>query len=390
MRREYTVSIYLDTRRPKLNSKYPVKLRVYSTRLHKQKLYPTVFNLMKEEFDSSWNNIKPRGSNKQLKLKLQAVEAKANEVAEGIIPFTFEQFERQLYRGYGEGININYHYSEVITNLRSNDQIGTADIYELSRKSLRHFESNHFGREFEKLTFLDITPEWLENYEKYMIESKGRTITTISIYLRSLRALFNKAMDENEIERKFYPFGKRKYQVPSKQNVKRTLTRDQLKVLFKSEPSTLKQAKAKDFWFFSYASNGMNIKDILHLRNKDIQENKIEFIRAKTRITSKANLKPITVFLNDFLRIILEKYRGSVDNPKDFVFNILSSDLSPLQQQKKIKNFTRFINQHIKKLAKANDLPEGISTYWARHSFSTNAIQRGASTEFVQESPRSC
>ncbi|MBK6526241.1 MAG: tyrosine-type recombinase/integrase [Crocinitomicaceae bacterium] len=31
-------------------------------------------------------------------------------------------------------------------------------------------------------------------------------------------------------------------------------------------------------------------------------------------------------------------------------------------------------------------LPEDISTYWARHSYATNAIKKGASLEFIQES----
>jgi site-specific recombinase XerD len=31
-------------------------------------------------------------------------------------------------------------------------------------------------------------------------------------------------------------------------------------------------------------------------------------------------------------------------------------------------------------------LPEQVSTYWARHSYATNAIRNGASMEFIQES----
>ena len=30
--------------------------------------------------------------------------------------------------------------------------------------------------------------------------------------------------------------------------------------------------------------------------------------------------------------------------------------------------------------------PEQISTYWARHRFATNALRKGASMEFIQES----
>ena len=43
------------------------------------------------------------------------------------------------------------------------------------------------------------------------------------------------------------------------------------------------------------------------------------------------------------------------------------------------------MNQHLKKLAKDNNLPEEISTYWARHSFATNSIRKGASMEFISE-----
>jgi site-specific recombinase XerD len=51
----------------------------------------------------------------------------------------------------------------------------------------------------------------------------------------------------------------------------------------------------------------------------------------------------------------------------------------------KVKNFTRFVNQHLKKLAKSLGITEDISTYFARHSFATIAIRSGASMEFVSE-----
>jgi site-specific recombinase XerD len=55
-------------------------------------------------------------------------------------------------------------------------------------------------------------------------------------------------------------------------------------------------------------------------------------------------------------------------------------------QFQKVKNFTRFIDQHIKRLAKAKGITEEISVYWARHSFATTSIRKGASMELVSES----
>ena len=121
------------------------------------------------------------------------------------------------------------------------------------------------------------------------------------------------------------------------------------------------------------------------LKYKDLDDGKVSFYRAKTRRTSKANLKPISFFLNKFSTEIIEKY-GNEFNPDNYIFNIISEGDLAQEQKRKVQNLTRFINQHIKKLSKSNDLPEDISTYWARHSFATNSIRNGASMEFVSES----
>jgi site-specific recombinase XerD len=386
MDQKYSISIYLDTRREKANRKYPVKLRVYTPNPRKQKMYPTVFEFTEKEFDSIWNTTKPRKEYKTLRIKIQSVEAKANKVAEKLNPFTFEQFERQLYRKPGDGVNVSYHYNQIITELNSRGQVGTASTYNLSRKSLTGFVAQKSREKFNKLTLYDITPGWLKDYEYYMVDEKERSLTTVSMYLRTLRAAFNRAIDDKEIEKEFYPFGKRKYQVPAAKNTKKALSKEQLGVLFHSKAATPEQQKAKDYWFFSYACNGMNIKDIALLRFKDIEGGKVEFYRAKTRITSKGNLKPVVAYLNDFTNGVIEKYGSDNKTPESLIFDVISDNLTPQQIQHRIKNFTRFINQHLKKLCKANDLPEQISTLWARHSFATNAIRNGASMEFIQES----
>jgi len=386
MKKQYFISIYLDTRRVKYNGKFPVKLRVYTPTPRVQKMYPTIFEFTEKEFNSIWNTSKPRKEYKEFQLKIRTVETKANQVADKLNPFTFEQFEKRLYRKKGDGIKVEYYYKQAIQELTKHGQVGTASTYELSQKSIKVFIEQNKNQQLNKLTLYDITPAWLKNYEYYMTETKGKSLTTVSMYLRVLRAIFNKAIDENEIEREYYPFGKRKYQVPATRNVKKALTKKQLKLLFHSNPKTPEQEEAKDFWFFSYACNGMNIKDIALLRNKDIQDGKIEFYRAKTRITSRANLKPVTAFLNDFTSGIIEKYGNENKEPENLVFAILGKGLTPHQQQTKIKNFTGYINQHLKKLCKANGLPEKISSYWARHSFATNAVRNGATMEFIQES----
>jgi len=385
MESNYFISIVLDKRRKKADGKYPVKLRVFTKVPRKQKLYGTKFNFTEKEFDSIWKTDKPRTDVKKMRAKLFETEKNADEIAEKINPFSFETFEKRLFRKKSDVSTLAYHYKAAIDEYLSREQIGTANNY---RDSLRSFEMylEHLERNIESLTFYDITENWLKDYEYYMLEVKGRSVSTLGFYLRPLRALFNKAIEEEDIEAAYYPFGKRKYQIPKKRAVKKALTLSQLKTLYESVPENEIQEKTKDFWFFSYLCYGMNMKDIVSLKWKNVKYDSLSFYRAKTKLTSKKDLKEIVVPITDPIRVIIEKHGVKSENGDDYVFPILESHLSSIEKQKRLKDFTRFVNQHLKKIAKANELPPEISTYWARHTFATNSIRKGVSMEFIQES----
>lgn len=385
MSNDLFISIYLDTRRPKANGKFPVKLRVFTSFPRRQKLYPTDFEFSEKEFKSIWETKKTRKDHNKVKLELQTIEKDANDIADQLTPFSFEQFEKKLFRKQGDGASVFYQYEQSIARLKLNNQLGTAHSYGMSLQSLKNFIKFSTGREASNLFFSEVSKEWLANYEQYMIEQIKRSRTTVGIYLRPLRSMFNIALCDNEIKPEIYPFGKRKYQIPATQKVKKALAKDQLKILFNSNPKTLEQQKAKDFWFFSYSCNGMNVKDIAMLQQDDVQGETLSFYRAKTINTSKANLKPVSVALTAFSQKIIKRHGNNSKTKSDYVFNIIDPSDSEVIKRNKIQRFTRFINQHIKKLAKAEGLPEEISTYYARHSFSTLAIRSGASMEFVSE-----
>lgn len=387
MKNEYKISIYLDTRREKKKTGlFPVKLRVYHTITQKKKLYPTSIEMSEEEFENTWNKSKPKKQYQEKRRNLLIVENHANTLAEKLSPFTFELFERNLYRKASDSNNVNSHFEEAIKKYKRYNQIGTADTYALSKKSFVKFCTETKKPSFEKITFQEISPEWLKDYEHFMTETLKRSLSTVSIYVRCLRAIFNNAIEMNDIERGYYPFSKRKYQVPSVKNVKKALSPNQLKTLYNFKPKIKEQEKAKDFWFLSYSFNGINVKDIALLKFEDIKKDKIEIYRAKTKRTSKGELSKLVIYLNDYSKQIIDKYKKKSKNKNDYVFEIINETQSKEEQQKRIKNFTRFINQHLKKVAKEIGLPEEISTNWARHSFATNSIRKGASMEFMQES----
>lgn len=379
MANSFVISIVLDTRRAKNSGKYPVKLRVFMSSPKTQKYYPTVFEFSKAEFSKVWEAKKLRKEHKELRLQLQNLEFKANEMARRLSPFTLDKFEQQLYGiDKGNSIEVSYYYAMAINRLQQNDQIRTASSYELSLKSLQNFHGK------KKLTFLEIDPAWLKRYERYMQEDLKRSPTTVGIYLRPLRAIFNDAIADKVIDKDDYPFGKRRYTIPAPKRTKRALSKEQLKMLFEAVPEKKEHAKAKAFWFFSYASNGINFKDIANLKFKDISGDVIYFTREKTKNTSKSKA-PVSVYMNSFIKQVIEEYGKKKRKPDDYIFPILSPKATPKEKLRQLSNFIRLVNQHFKNFALSLGIDENVSTYWARHSFATNAIRSGASMEFVSE-----
>ena len=290
---DYNISLFLDKRKSskKTNNLYPVKLRVYSAITKTKKLYPTGIDMSVGDFETTFkSDASVRGKNQESKIYLRDIETRAHIVAKDIHPFTFSNFEKKMFRSKDANCNVQFHYTNKINTLKSNDQISTASNYDLSLKSINNFLEEKTKTKLQNLTFYDINPDWLDKYETYMIKTLGKSRTTVSMYLRALRTIFNDAINENEIKRDIYPFGKErgKYQIPSTLGKKKALTKNQLKILYEAQPETPEQEKAKDFWFFSYACSGMNMKDIVLLKNENLTDDTLQYYRAKTINTKKA------------------------------------------------------------------------------------------------------
>jgi integrase len=208
----------------------------------------------------------------------------------------------------------------------------------------------------------------------------GNSKTTISMYLRTVRAAFNKVGIKDDS----YPFGRGKYELPISRNIKKALTIQDISKIFKYdalEGST--RAKCRDYWLLSYLCNGANIKDLALLKYKDINDESITFIRSKTsRKISRAVVVPMTVEIGR----IIDKYGNKPAFRNSYILPILSNGLDPERQRIAIDNTVRLINNEIKVIATNIGITANVTTYTARHSFATVLKRSGASMEFISES----
>lgn len=392
------IKIILDTRREKETSEntkavYPVKLYVYDPILKKANRYGlektqengTTFEFTKDEFESIWETKKPRRQYLEFRAKLNGLLEKSISDAESIQPFTFYEFEKTLGRKSTDRNNVFWHFKQLMDSKKGIDSVSNLQLYKYSERSIKGFiYFLNKERKQDHLPFEHITVDWLKKYEAYM-ERNGKSKTTVAMYLKPLQAVFNSAGIKNDNPK--YPFGVGKYRIKEARKSNKALSTDELKTLLNSNPISPDQQKAKDFFFFSFFCNGMNVKDILLLKYGQIRNDEFTFYRSKTKSTDSVH-KEIKVCLNDFTKMVIKEYGISNIgmNPKQFVFPILNLNDAEEIIYHKIKRFTRYINQHLKKLAVSLGLSGDISTYFARHSFATGLIRKGLPLSFLKDS----
>ena len=73
-------------------------------------------------------------------------------------------------------------------------------------------------------------------------------------------------------------------------------------------------------------------------------------------------------------------------SPNNYVFPVLEPNINPLRQYELIELFTQSINDWLVKIKKKLNIEKRLTTYVARHTFSTVLKRSGVSTEFIQES----
>ena len=119
---------------------------------------------------------------------------------------------------------------------------------------------------------------------------QNNSANSIGIRFRSLRVLYNTAISEGIIRKSNYPFDEFKVSKFKEQTAKMSITKQDVKRLIDFDVSELCQYKyptpflylAKDIFLFSYFGCGINLTDILHLKHRNITENRVTFYRQKT------------------------------------------------------------------------------------------------------------
>ena len=267
-------------------------------------------------------------------------------------------------------------YQHLIQNLRALGKVGNADAYLNSYNSLKNFNK---GKKLT-YTFSYINSSFLKKYEDWL-RSKDIKETTLSFQFRTLRAAFNKAIEENAVSKEKNPFEQFKISKFNTKTKKRALTKEDIMKIITTETikATELRLLARDIFTFSYLCGGVSFVDMANLTMSNIHKGRLLYSRQKTH-------GAIDFKLCEQANEIIEKYT-SYREQATYLFPILNAKLhkTPMQKKNRVRKVLARINKELKVLSSELEIEDTVTTYVARHSFASVLKKSGVNIGIISQ-----
>jgi integrase/recombinase XerD len=370
-----TVEKYLDIRRKRKDDTYPLVLRIVHNRQTRD--INLGYHFLEKDWDESKRRVKKsckRYSNIQRLNNL--FDVKLTE-ARAIITRLEEKEELALLTANDlktiiagkERNKTVFEFTEyLIKQLKGVQKLGNAAVYEECLNLLKEF------RDGKDLSFEQLNYSFLKKLESYYL-ARNNKINSLSVRMRTIRAIFNKAIKEKLVEEKYYPF--KDYKIENQKTKKRAIKKDDVeKIKSANNISVLEFLDTKNYFMLSFYLRGMSFSDMAKLKVGDIEDDRISYFRSKTKSEFSIKVTPqMKAIFDDYIE---EKSKD------DYILPIIKRK-EPELIRKDIKNALKVYNKQLKELGKALGIEKKLTSYVTRHSWASIALKMGIPIEVISE-----
>ena len=229
-------------------------------------------------------------------------------------------------------------------------------------RSLKKFTNN------KDIAFSEINYSFLLKYEKDFLQ-RGVSENSISLYMRTLRAIINLAIKEGRSNENDYAFKTYKVSKLNNEMKKRAISKEEmLRIINFDTEYGSSLWHSKNYFLFSFYNIGMNFRDLAQLKWSNILDNRIMYKRLKNGKNFDIKIQPRTQELLDF-------YSKGNENLDDYIFPILNPEIhkTPKSIVDRIKKISKRVNKDLKEIAKSVGIQatQSITHYVARHSWAS-------------------
>ncbi len=356
-----TVKIVILPNHPLKDGSFRIKVAV--SHQHKTTYISTRFSVAKAtDFHDGqvFNHPHALLINKKLRALLNDYEEKLYNIDNPNL-YTCSQLRQLLSTTHsGSAVTFQSVAKEYISNLQQ-DKRGNYVL--LLERNTAYF-TEYIGRD---ILLEQITPLIIENYARWLQNTKHLSESTIGMHLSRTRTIINRAIKQQLISYSVHPFLNTKIATPPEREL--DISIKELLRIRDSQPKEKKYQIARDAFMLSYYLGGVNLIDLLAYDFRNTP--RFEYVRTKSR-NQKQGEKRISFTIQPEAAEIISIYRNRNTGRIDFGYKFSYSNLS------------RYITRNIQKLAGELGITSPICYYSARKSFVQHGFDLGISLEVLE------
>jgi len=361
-----TINLVLDLRRARKDLTYNLVFRI--TKDSKYLDVGTGIALYKHQFNQSKQLVV---SDRELNDHLQNIKEEYQKRLRTYLLHSSGDVELRTLKELltskpKERLTVEDFWLRHIDGLKLKGSYGSANVYSMSLKGIS--KELDLQRSFNSIRYVDVVELETALYKR------GMTANGVSVYLRSFRAICNKAIELELVSSDWYPF--RKFKIKRSRTLPKVLSIEKLREYFNlniSKGSTYYQS-----WLIGkliFMLRGINLKDLLLLTERNVKSDRIIYKRSKTNKLYSVKLsKEMQEVFNEFV---------SNSTLLGVFTNLQFSDKSIMNDVYIQKR--KLINTHLKKLGRLIESEESLTTYVFRYSYANVSKRLGYSKDMIAE-----
>ena len=247
--------------------------------------------------------------------------------------------------------SVQVYMQSIIKQQKAQRRHRTSGTYAATMRSFMSF------RKGKDISWDCVSAALVKSYEAWL-KAKGVSLNTVSFYMRILRAVYNRAVNEG-LATDLHPLDQ-VYTGVAKTAKRGISTADIARILHLDLSASPSRAFARDIFMFSFYTRGMSLIDIAKLKTDNIRNGVLTYQRSKTG-------QRISVKWRKEMQAIVDRYHQK-DSHRLLPIITQETDI-----RKQYDTALHNINYNLKKIGDAIGLSIPLTMYVARHSWASAA-----------------
>lgn len=358
-----TTKVVLDKRSMGKDGKYPIKVQI--TNLRKTAYVNTKITVEERHFTGdnmncvaknvpNSKNINAHVAQMYMEVQKALFELEREGKLASMPPADIVKYVNRDREKPAEPMTFTEYMKQYMEKAKSE---GTRKTYDYTLATLERFAGG-------AVRFADISTPFLRKLDDDM-EDAGIGMNTRGIVMRNIRAVVNRAIDEDLFPQGDYPF--RKFKIKSQVKEPDCLSMEEFRAFAAYEPVSPCEQMCKDAFMLSFFLCGANLKDIYHMEKA--RDGKVSFVREKTRRKSP---NPVHLTVQPEAAAIIKRIAGKetlVDFSEKYDYETCTD-----RCKRSFQRMKRKIGLH------------ALSMYYARYTWASVADSLGVDEKVISKS----